>query len=50
MFHEILKAGDLSLRSDFDTREAWQELVDADLVNIWTDDSGMTFVEIGHQQ
>jgi len=39
-----------ALKSDFENRPGWEELVENDLVNCWADDTGTEYVEIGAQQ
>ena len=38
-----------SLRGDFSNSLAWDSIVGANLVNCWTDDSGVEYVEVGRQ-
>ena len=49
LFAEILTAGDLAVKSDFDSKEGWEDLVDENLVNCWADDTETEFCEIGAQ-
>ena len=48
LFAEILIC-EVAIKSDFDSREGWEELVDEDLVNCWADDTETKFCEIGIQ-
>ncbi len=47
---EIYDASPLALQEDFSGSDAWFELQDADCLNLWTDDAGERYVEIGRQQ
>jgi len=49
LFTRILSEGDLARKSDFDTQEGWEELVEEDLLNCWADDTETEFCEIGNQ-
>ena len=51
IFGELLEWGitEINLKSDYDQRSGWSELVESDFVNCWTDDSGVEFCEIGEQ-
>ena len=49
LFAKILIDGDLALRSDYEGRPGWDDLVENDLVNCWDDDEGIGYCEIGHQ-
>ena len=49
LFAEILTAGDLANRGDFEGRAGWEGLADENLVNCWDDDAGNQYCEIGEQ-
>lgn len=39
-----------ALKSDFENSQGWKALIDNNLVNCWSDDTGTEFVEMGAQQ
>jgi hypothetical protein len=49
LFAEIL-IDEIVNTADVENRDGWQELVDEDLVNSWTDDAGSRYTNIGNQQ
>ncbi len=49
LFAEIL-IEEMVNTADVENRDGWQELIDEDLVNSWTDDAGARFTNIGNQQ
>jgi|21_taG_2_1085346.scaffolds.fasta_scaffold76788_2 2',3'-cyclic-nucleotide 2'-phosphodiesterase (5'-nucleotidase family) len=55
LIKEIKDAGDLAFvashrPAEADLQSAWDELIKSDILNIWSDDTGTEYVEIGCQQ
>jgi hypothetical protein len=48
LFAEIL-VEEMVNTADVENRDGYQELVDEDLVNSWTDDAGSRYTNIGRQ-
>ena len=44
---EQIESGDFA---HYYYKTGWNELVENNMVNVWTDDAGYTFIEVGPQQ
>ena len=47
LFAALLVDGETCRRGDYDYLDGWDELIAADLVNCWCDDTGLELCQIG---